>query len=111
MKKSLNPIPPTQRGKKRYIKFVLENGSELEEKEVRKELFGVFSSLFGDVGIAKQKLWLMKWFPEKGEGIVRCALEETENVKAGLLFFDNVSGNEVLPVILGVSGSIKKLKE
>ena len=110
MKKDLNPIPPTLRGKKRYIKFRVFTQKNLRENDVKYSLFGVFSRLFGASGVAEQKLWLIKWFPEKNEGIVRCSHLEEENVKAGLLFLSEIADEKAVPMVVSVSGSIKKLK-
>lgn len=110
VKKSMKPIPPTLRGKKRYVKFSLLSGARLREGEVNSAITSVFSSLFGSRGIAEQRLWLIKWFPEYGEGILRCSLPEEESVKAGLLFIQKVGSENVIPTIVKVSGSVRKLK-
>ena len=109
-KKSLNPIPPTLRGKKRYVKFRLICAKKLAEKDVWPAVSGVFQRLFGSAGVGEQRLWLLKWFPDSGEGIIRCALAEEESVKAGLLFVQRVGAEMVVPVIVKVSGSVRKLK-
>lgn len=109
-KKGLNPIPSTLRGKKRYVKFKLICGKALQEKEVWNSVSVAFQNLFGASGVAGQRLWLIKWFPESNEGILRCSLREEENVKAGLLFVQRVGTESVVPMIVKVSGSVKKLK-
>ena len=103
-KKSLNPIPPTLRGKKRYIKFSFISQKALAEKDAWAAVSGAFSRLFGSAGMAQQRLWLIKWDSKSNEGIIRCALAEEENVKAGLLFVQKVGAESVIPFILGVSG-------
>jgi len=106
-KKSLNPIPPTLRGKKRYVSFELVSEQPLIEIEVKKEIWSVFGNIFGGKGIADQKLWVIKW--SKNKGILRCSLKEEENVKAGLLFLKQIKETPVIPIIIKVSGSLKKL--
>ena len=107
-KKSLKPIPPTLRGKKRYIKFELVCDSLLHEGDVKKGLFAVFSELFGSKGIAEQKLWLVKSMGGN-KFIVRCSLAKEPEVRAGLLFLSKIAGKPVIPIIMAVSGSIAKL--
>ena len=109
-KKTLNPIPPTLRGKKRYVKFKLLCNARLGERGVWNSVSGTFSSVFGSAGMAEQRLWLVRWFAEKNEGIIRCALSREESVKAGLLFIQKVGADSVIPLVLKVSGSVKKLK-
>src|SRR3989344_8561765 len=104
-KKSLKPIPPTLRGKKRYVKFEFVSKSSLNENDVKRTIWNVFQNIFGERGIADQKLWLIKWSQNNNTGILRCNLKEEENVKAGLLFIQTIANEPVLPVILSVSGS------
>ncbi len=104
---SLNPIPLSLRGKKRYIKFELICKEKLIERDVSIALWKQFLQLFGELGTAKQKIWLVKFDSEKNQGVLRCALEEVEQVKAGLLFLKEVKGITVIPFILTVSGTIK----
>jgi len=110
-KKSLKPIPPTLRGKKRYVKFSLISNAKFNLAEVRNEIWFVFGRIFGEKGIAEQKLWLVNWDGSSNSGIIRCSLEKVEEVKGGLLFLQEISRKKVIPVIEGVSGSVKKLKE
>ncbi len=109
-KSGLKPIPPTLRGKKRYVKFELISGSALNEEAVKRAIWSVFSAIYGEKGIADQKLWLVKWEHGKNIGYLRCALETEEETKAGLLFLGRVAGEQVVPIILLVSGSMKKLR-
>ena len=111
VKKSIKPIPSSYRGKKRYILFELISEKKLNEKDVSRELWHNFLRLFGSIGCAKAKIWFILFDTKKNKGIIRCANETVEEVKAGLLFLKDVKGAAVIPKILLVSGSIKKLKE
>lgn len=115
-KRKYKPIPLSMRGKKRYILFRLipvfgsqEISKKHDSKTVFSSILKTFESLFGQKGVSEQRLWLVKWFPNSMEGIIRCSLKEEENVKAGLLFLNDI-GMPVMPIVLKVSGSIKKLK-
>ena len=110
-KKSLRPIPPTMRGKKRYLLFRLESKGRLNERAVKDVLMKEFLRLYGEVGIARQKLNFITFSPKSGKGIVRCALESVTEVRAGIMFLKEVSGLAVRPETLLTSGSVKKLKE
>ena len=109
--KKLNPIPLSLRERKRYIEFELISEKRLEEKDVSFQLWKDFLSLFGEIGTAKQRLWLAYWNEEKNTGILRCSLKELEKVKAGLLFASKIKDVKVITRILKVSGTIKSLKE
>ncbi len=110
-KKTTRPVPPTMRGKKRYVLFELKGGKGLNEQDVSKALWREFLRLYGEIGTAKMKLWLANWNPNSGKGIARCALEHLDECKSGLLFVKRVSGKEVVPQTLKTSGSICKLKD
>ena len=110
-KKSIRPIPPTYRGKKRYILFELSSKKKINEKGLSRELWNNFLRLFGEAGCAKAKIWLILFDEKKNRGIIRCSNEYCEEVKSGLLFLREIKGAGVIPKILLVSGSLKKLKE
>ncbi len=111
VKKSIKPIPLSYRGKKRYILFELISEKRLNEKDVSRELWNTFLRLFGEVGCAKAKIWPILFDGKKNRGIIRCANEGVEEAKAAILFLRDVNGVGVIPRILLVSGSLKKLKE
>ncbi len=110
VKQSMNPIPASYRGKKRYISFQLLAKEKFSEQDVGLAVWETFLHLFGEVGTARQKLWLVGFDSRQGIGVVRCALEHLEEVKAGLLFVKQVDGKPVVPKVLGVSGSLGKVK-
>lgn len=111
VKKSMKPIPPTLRGKKRYVLFELISESKFDEKEVSRELWKVMHQLFGECGVARQRFWFIKWSRAKSRGIVRCALDHLDDVKTGILFMKEVADKKVIPKTLLTSGSIAKLKK
>ena len=110
VKQSMNPIPATARGKKRYVSFQLVSPEKFPEQDVGLAVWETFLHLFGEVGTARQKLWLVGFDSRKSVGVVRCALEHLDEVKAGLLFVKQVDGKPVVPKLLGVSGSLGKVK-
>lgn len=121
--KKPKPLPPTMRVKKRYILFKLSFPVHegLRASDVNFAIFKEFSSLYGSQGIAKMHLHLIEFSSENssgigaektgtGIGILRCSREKETEVKAGLLFLKTVGAVSVIPKILLVSGSLKKLK-
>ena len=110
VKKSLKALPLSMRGKKRYVLFELFAEKPLSAAVVEKEIMQRFLQIFGSKGIAEQRLQFIGFYGGKNLGIVKCSLEECENVKAGLLFVGKVAGISAIPRIVSVSGSVKKLK-
>lgn len=110
VKKRVNPIPPTLRGKKRYVSFEFLSDRDLRRNDVERAVWSAFSRVFGGKGIAEQRLWLAFWSENGNKGVLRCSHLEESNVKAGILFLKAVNDIPVVPVLGKVSGSISKLK-
>ncbi|MDO8626828.1 MAG: Rpp14/Pop5 family protein [Candidatus Diapherotrites archaeon] len=103
-------MPSSMREKKRYIEFELFCDKPLKEKDVSFYLWKQMLFTFGELGTAKQRLWLAGFNSETNTGILRCTLSTVEEVKAGMLFLREVRNKTVVPKILKVSGTIKSLK-
>lgn len=110
IKKGISPIKATLRGKKRYILFELISEGKIAEKDLGNKLWENFLSLFGEEGCAKRRIWFIKFDEKRKAGIVRCGHKYVEDLKIAILFLKNVKGTAVIPKILSVSGSLKKLK-
>jgi ribonuclease P/MRP protein subunit POP5 len=110
-KANLKPIPSTIRGKKRYVLFELHSDSRLRANDVNDALWAVLLKLFGEKGVAGQKLWLVLWDEKTGKGIARCSNNKVEELKEGILFMKEVRGAKVVPRTISTSGSMLKLKE
>ncbi len=65
-------------------------------------------SLFGEIGSSHAGVWVEYFDGEYG--IVRCHNKSLEKVKIALSLIDEIGGERVLPLILGVSGTIKKCR-
>jgi len=111
VKKRVKALPSSQRGKKRYILFELLAEKPLSAAIVEKEIERKFFELFGSRGMASQKLHFIGFYGEKNLGVLKCSLEKCEECKAGLIFMKGIAGMAVVPRIVKVSGSAKKLKE
>lgn len=110
-KRSLNPIPSSMRGKKRYVLFELRSRGSLTKNLVESAIYSTFLREYGSIGVGRQKLRLVLFNPESGKGIVRCSLECLTEVKVGILFVQEVGQEKVVPRVIRVSGSMRKLKE
>ncbi len=102
-------LPPSLRHRKRYIAFrLIGHRSDLDKREIALKLMDSMISLFGEVGSSHAGVWV-EYF--NGEyGIVRCYNKSLEKVKIALSLIDEIEGEKVLPLILGVSGTIKKCR-
>jgi ribonuclease P/MRP protein subunit POP5 len=103
------------RHRKRYIAFRLIGLSnptpekrESEKKELAQKLMENLISLFGEIGSTNSGVWV-EYFDGKC-GIVRCHRDALEKVKIALTLIDEINNQKVLPLIIGVSGTIKRCK-
>lgn len=107
-KKSIKPIPQSMRGKKRYIYFELISDRKLASGEVSKLLWNSFLRLYGEFGSAEIKFWFIEF--ADGKGIIRCAHDKVDKAKAAILFLKESENFGIMPKILRVSGSLKKIR-
>lgn len=115
-------LPPVLRERKRYIAFKLifnHNISELENssssqksgigtRELALAIWHNLISLFGDYYSSNSGLWLEEFDGEYG--ILRCYNHAVDKIKVALTLTGRVSGVKIIPVILGVSGAIRKCR-
>ena len=110
-KTNLKPIPPTIRGKKRYILFSMGSERHLNENDVSAAIWKSVLKLFGEKGAAEMKPWLVLWNRELGRGILRCSHSRANDVREALMFIKEAGSSRVQPGTLLVSGSMAKLKK
>jgi ribonuclease P/MRP protein subunit POP5 len=107
----LRRLPSSLRHRKRYIAFRLiafKDDFNPDKRDVALKILENLISLFGETGSAHSGVWL-EYF--NGEyGIVKCNSVALDKVKMAITLLNEMDGVRVLPVILGVSGTIKKCK-
>ncbi len=102
-------LPPSLRHRKRYIAFrLIGHSGDLDKREIALKLMDSMISLFGEVGSSYAGIWVEYFDGEYG--IVRCYNKALEKVKIALSLINEIEGEKVLPLIIGVSGTIKKCK-
>ncbi len=101
-------LPPALKRKKRYIAFELIGERNVDGKEFITTLWKTMLSLFGEIYSAHSGIWL-EYFDGR-RGILRCHRESLDKVKVALTLISRVGDVDIIPKILGVSGTIKKCK-
>jgi ribonuclease P/MRP protein subunit POP5 len=102
-------LPPALRKRKRYIAFRLIANGELEAKEVVLAIRENIISLFGEYFSTHSGIWL-EYFDGK-HGILKCYHTALEKVKVAITLMGKIGEKEVIPIILGVSGTIKRCRK
>lgn len=109
-------LPPTLRERKRYIVFEMISEREIAKRELVEEINDAIYSLYGDVGASKSRIWLIGYKKKKkdedtgtdvGVGILRCAHDKVEEVRAALACIHSVNEARIGIRVIKISGSIK----
>ncbi|MEG9194037.1 MAG: Rpp14/Pop5 family protein [Candidatus Methanoglobus sp.] len=98
-------LPPSMRSRKRYIAFRIINRGRVDEKAVSEAMVKNLTALFGEVCAVESGLKLEEFDGEKG--VVRCNLEALDRVMIAITLIDRIGEENVAPLTLGVSGTLK----
>jgi ribonuclease P/MRP protein subunit POP5 len=102
-------LPPALKRKKRYIAFQLIAKERVDEREFISAIWNSMLSMFGELHSAHSGIWLEDFDGEFG--ILRCHRDALDKVKVALTLISRVGDIDVIPKILGVSGTIKKCRK
>lgn len=102
-------LPSSLHERKRYIAFEILSAEKIDRSELIDELWSSTSSLLGDVGATSCNLWMLDF--DGRRGILRCAHDRTDMVRAALATVNRVRGIRVGIHVLGTSGTVKNTTE
>lgn len=111
MKKSIKPVLPSLREKKRYLTFEIISKSKIKDfSNVSKAVWSVLTSFIGELGAAKAGIWLLpdKYNKKSQRGIIKVNHKYVNNLKSSLSLIRKIEGEEVIVRSLIVSGMISK---
>ena len=74
-------------------------------------VWGAVARLYGEVGASMTSLALINLDMERKVVVIRTSLATLDNVRASLASLTSVAGKEAGVNVLGVSGTIKALRE
>ena len=108
--------------KHRYIIFeLITNRDDIDEKKLSDTLWNQILRLFGETGTSQTGLWMIYYDKENKRGVIRTSLDYYENVRAALSVITKLyerqdfqakhKNSELIFHVLGVSGTIKTIKE
>ena len=110
MKERPKTLPPTLRDKHRYMAFQVIGERDFKKDEMKRALWDACLSTLGTLGTARAKPWLIKFDEKTQTGIIRTDRGHVEEVRFALMLITKINGSNALFRILGVSGTIKRLK-
>jgi RNase P/RNase MRP subunit POP5 len=84
---------------------------EIDKRDLLKEIWDSLYALYGDVGASESKAWLIEYHKSEdsnsGIGILRCAHNKVEEVRASLACIHSVNDTRVSIRVIKTSGTIK----
>jgi len=107
----LKILSPTLREKDRYIKFQIFSEERIVYSDVEAALWNIFLDFYGERGVAKLSLWLIRnlYDGENQIGVIKCNNKSVPEVIAGLGLISRLGESRIVFKILNVSGTIKAL--
>ncbi|MHC1611017.1 MAG: Rpp14/Pop5 family protein [Candidatus Methanospirareceae archaeon] len=102
-------LPPSLRERRRYLRFEVISEREIDKRELLKAIWDSLYGLYGDVVASESKIWLIEYHKgeKNGVGILRCAHDKTDEVRASLACIHSVNGAQVGIRVIKTSGTIK----
>ena len=104
-------VKPTQKENWRYIAFEVLSEANFSEKDITRALISSVIKLLGEVGASKTNIWLLEYSGNSKTGIIRCSHKAVNSVVASMTGLAKIDDKKAAFLVLGVSGTIKKLKE
>jgi ribonuclease P/MRP protein subunit POP5 len=102
-------LPPSLRSRKRYIAFRLIAERNIDARQLASALNSSMLSLFGECFAAGSNVRVEQFDGEKG--IIRCNRDALERVMMALTLISEIESVKVIPLTLGVSGTIKRCRK
>jgi ribonuclease P/MRP protein subunit POP5 len=95
--------------RRRYIVFQLDSEEEVGSGDLLKEIHSAYASLFGDLGMARNRLKLI--YHQGSFGMLRCRHDRLLETRVVLASVYAVGGVRAAVRIRGVAGTIKSARE
>ena len=101
-------LPPTLRGKKRYIAFRVHSDAPVKRDEVVGAIWHTVLSFLGEREASNLNLWIKDF--DNQQGFLVCSHKKTGEVIGCLTLVDEISHRKASIQVLGISGTLKALK-
>ena len=100
---------PVLRTRRRYLAFEVDAEGEIWSKDLVEEIYSSQLSLFGDAGVARNRLKLISF--RNGHGLLRCHHRHIQETRAVLAAVCSIKGTRAAIRTKGLSGTIKSATE
>ena len=104
-------ILPSLREKKHYIAFEVISEERLDKIMVSEAIFDTNKSYLGELGCAKANLNVLNYNENSKKGMIKLNNKYVDYVKGSLALIKRIKNTKVIIKTIGVSGTIKNLKD
>ena len=108
----LKILPSSLRERKRYIKIKIISPEPISFSDFKAAVQNVFLDFYGELGFSELSLSFIRnsFDPKEQTCILRCNHRSVQKVIAALGLINRLGDVRILVKIIGVSGTIKKLR-
>ena len=96
--------------KRRYLAIQVISETSFSGEDLLKTVQGMLLKLYGEYGLSRSGLRLLEFHSVQGEGILTCNHDFMPQMRSTLAAVRTVAGKPVIPQVLGVSGTVKRLR-
>lgn len=107
---SLNPLPPSKRGKNRYLVYHVRSEEPVTGEGIGKAVWKTALEFLGELGVSRSGLRIVEFDEKAQKGIVKADRSSVEEARAVLALVKQAGGERVALNVLGVSGILKKAR-
>ncbi|MFH1511291.1 MAG: Rpp14/Pop5 family protein [Candidatus Woesearchaeota archaeon] len=105
----MKSLLPTLREKKRYVAFEIISDRHINQTLVADVICQGSWQFMGTLEAAKAGVQMPKYNPETMKGVLRVGNKHTDQLKAALLFINEIGGEQVIIRSISTSGMLNKL--
>lgn len=98
------------RARRRYIAFQAQSGMQYTKQDIFDAVNKFVSVLREKHGITQPYFRLLEYDQQSGRGILMCTHAMIEPLRSSLNSIDNIANEKAKVTVLGVSGTIKRLR-
>jgi len=97
--------------RRRYLALKVEALQESDEQELKNTVWNAVLRLFGEYGASKTGLFFVSYDATKSYAVLRCTNAALDMVRASLASITEISLKPAAIHLLGISGTLKSLRE
>lgn len=110
IKRKFKPILPSLREKKRYLVFEVISSHKFDFRSIQSAIVNAILGFLGQLGFSRAGIIVMedRWDEKSQRGIIKVNHKNVDNLKASLVFVNNINNGNAVVRSMGLSGILNK---